>query len=96
MSRRVSRPRRFVIVNVTSRDIKRGEQWSPSRDPVARALRRAGLRRWKSGFTSFTVGAFAKRVPMPEQVKEFVKQFDYNPSECKPFSFEIDLTQARL
>jgi hypothetical protein len=92
----VNAPRQKVTVTVTQRHIDKGESWSPKKDAVALALRDAGLRRWRSGFTSFTVGKFSKRVPMPDVVKEFVKQFDYNRTECKPFSFEVDLTQARL
>jgi hypothetical protein len=96
MSRIVSPKRTRVVVKVTQEHIDKGERWSPKKDAIARALRAAGLRRWRSGFTSFTVGKFSKRVEMPESVKAFVKQFDYDRHTCKPFEFELDIGTARL
>ncbi len=96
MSRIVSPPRTTVTVNVTQKHINEGQRWSPSKDAIARALHAAGLRRWKSGFRTFTVGKFMKRIEMPVSVQEFVKEFDYDRSKCKPFSFQVDLKAARL
>jgi len=96
MSCTVSPPRQRVVVKVTQKHIDDGVCYSPRKDAIARALRAAGLRRWRSGFTSFTVGKYSKRVPMPDSVKEFVRQFDHDRLKCKPFEFEVDLTSARL
>jgi hypothetical protein len=96
MSRIIQPPRQKVVVKVTQRHINEGQRWSPSKDAVARALRAAGLRRWGSGFTSFTVGKYSKRVPMPDSVKEFIRLYDYDRLKCQPFEFEVDLTLVRL
>ncbi len=88
-------PRNKVVVQVTQKHIDKGQRWSPRKDAISLALRDAGLRRWRSGWTCFSVGKYSKRVPMSAQVKDFIKQFDYDRHTCKPFEFEVDLLAAR-
>lgn len=79
---------------VTKSDIARGYYASPCRCPVARAVRRQlrkkvavsgdGTMMIANSDKTFTV------VDLPDQVKQFIHDFDYGVGEPQPFEFEID------
>jgi hypothetical protein len=86
---------RKLRVQVTERDVRRGETGSISSCPVARAVRRE--LDWKRtvvvGGSFLDVGCY-ETAELPEAVRKFIRLFDFH-GEGKPFSFSVTLRPLR-
>jgi hypothetical protein len=88
-----------VRVNVTQRDIDRGEPQECERCPIARAAKRAGIVNAKVMEGWLDVQYFPPSgecgVTLPDPAMRFIEEFDRNCGVA-PFAFELDVPVAWL
>ena len=81
-------------INVTRRDIDRGEQYSPEDCPIARAARRHFRDvsvAWDALLAAGQLrpgSSLEVRFELPDEAKEFIRAFD-DGEDVHPFTFEL-------
>lgn len=85
---------RTVTIDVTPRNIKRGERMHPQNDPVAIATRRV-LRGWQASVSYSRITVWNRRgvhmhAKLPGPVSSFLRRFD-DGKPVKPITFTVKL-----
>ena len=80
-----------LTVHVTKTGIKRGEREDACNCPIARALRRAGLKNPTIDGTFIEYGWSTQfRVRTPARARQFIRRFDAR-KPVEPFTFRLKL-----
>jgi hypothetical protein len=87
-------------IEVTEKDIRLGKKYNTSNThcPVARAIRRAGLKNVGVGVEWAGIGIYNKTVKLPVRVVNFIKRLcdSEKHDTLKPFTFTLTTKQVAV